>query len=47
MKVYLTRTTTLEDINRYEHTTKTFLCNIRIPLEALLCTDNGHRQYVC
>ena len=28
------------DINRYEHTTKTFLCNIRIPLEALAYTDS-------
>jgi len=26
---------TSEDISRYEYTTKTFLCNIRIPLEAL------------
>jgi exonuclease III len=31
---------TPEDIIRYEHTTKTFLCNIRIPLEALSCTDS-------
>ena len=31
---------TPEDIRRYEHTTKTFFCNIRIPLEALSCTDS-------
>ena len=26
-----------EDISRYEHTTKTFPCNARMPLEALSC----------
>ena len=31
---------TPEYISRYEQTTKTFLCNILIPLEALSCTDS-------